>query len=92
MNFYEQLKTVHAVQLLGAFTKNCEKRLLASSYQSVYLSFLLSVRLEKLGSHWTDFYANSYLSVYENLLRQFKFHYNPTKNNAHSTSGVVKFF
>jgi len=33
---------------LGAFVKNGEKRLLASS--------CLSVRMEQLGAHWTDFH------------------------------------
>jgi len=36
---------------LDAFAK-FQGRLLASSY----LSFLPSVRIENLGSHWTDFY------------------------------------
>ena len=65
MDFYERLKTVHAVQFLGAFAK----------LRKATISFVISVRLsvypsacspEKLGSQWTDFYANSYLSVFEN--------------------------
>jgi hypothetical protein len=34
------------------FSQNCEKRLLASSC----LSVSPSARLERLGSHWTDFH------------------------------------
>jgi hypothetical protein len=45
---------------LGAFPKNCGKRLLASSCPSVRPS----VRTEQLVSHWTDFNEIWYLSTF----------------------------
>ena len=42
--------TLDILQPLGAVA-NCEKRLLASSWWSV----CLSIRMEQLGSHFTDF-------------------------------------
>jgi hypothetical protein len=45
---------------LGPFEKNCGKRQLASS--------CLSVRMEQLGSHLTDFYEIWYLRIF----RKFK--------------------
>ena len=53
--------------VLNEFTwrlsQNCEKRLLASSC----LSVRPSVRMEQIGSHWTDFRETSYLGSSENL-------------------------
>jgi hypothetical protein len=37
-------------------------------------SVCLSVRMEQLASHWTDFYEISYLSIFLYLSRKFKFH------------------
>jgi len=50
-----------------ARSKNCEKRLLASSCGSVHpsartLALPLS-RIKQLGSHWTDFHEILYFSV-----------------------------
>jgi hypothetical protein len=42
--------------LLGAFVTLRKSR----------VNYVISVRLERFGSHWTDFH--------ENLLRDFKFH------------------
>jgi len=39
----------------------------------VRLSFYPSVLMEQLGSHWTDFYEISYMRIFENLPRNFKF-------------------
>ena len=49
-----------------AFSQNCEKWLLASS--------CLSVRMENLGSHWTDIWV-----LLEKLSTKFKFHWNRTR-------------
>ena len=57
-----------------ARSQNCEKRLLASSYQSVCLSVGLSVRIEQLNSHWTNFDETWYFSFFENLSTKLKFH------------------
>jgi hypothetical protein len=49
----EYFKILHFIILFQARSQNCEKRLLASSYPSV--------RMEQLGSHWTDFDETWYL-------------------------------
>jgi len=42
------------------------------------ISFVMSVcppaRMEQLGSHWPDFHEVLYLSIFENLFKNFKFH------------------
>ena len=58
---------------LGVFAK-LRKRLLISSC----LSVRVPVRMEQLGSHWTDFHEIWYVFV-EHLSRKFKFHYNRTR-------------
>jgi hypothetical protein len=42
--------------ILGAFAK----------LRKATVSFVMSVRMEQLGSHWTDFYEVSYLSFFQN--------------------------
>ena len=49
------------------FSQNCEKRLLVSSC----LSVRPSLRIEQLGSHWTDFHEIWYLSIFRKLPRKF---------------------
>jgi len=46
--------------LFEALSQNCEKRLTASSC----LSVRPSVRVEQLGSHWTDFHEVWYLGIF----------------------------
>jgi len=50
---------------LLANPQNCVKSLLASS--------CLSDRMERRGSHWTEFHEILYLIIYENLSRKEKF-------------------
>jgi hypothetical protein len=53
--------------ILGRFqgcSQNCEKRLLASSCPSV--------RVEHLGSHWTDFHEISYLRIFRKYVEIFE--------------------
>ena len=47
-------------------SQNCEKRLLASS--------CLSVRMEQLSSHWTDFHEIRYLSIFLKICREKSVH------------------
>ena len=49
-------------RVLHAHSQNCEKRLLASSFLS--LSFSLSVHMEQLCSHWTDFHEIWYWKIF----------------------------
>jgi len=46
-------------------------------------SFGLSVRTEKLGSHYTDFHEISYLSTYRNLVKKIQFALKADKNKWH---------
>ena len=60
-----------AVRLLnkshfGVGAQNCEKRLLASSCSSVRPS----VRMEQLGSHWTDFHEILHLSTFRKTVQK----------------------
>jgi hypothetical protein len=38
------------------------------------ISFIISVCVEQLSSHWMDFCEILYLSIFKNLTRKFKFH------------------
>jgi hypothetical protein len=53
---------------LGAFAK------LRKTASSFVVSVRPSVRMEQLGSHWTDFHEKWHLSIFENLSRIFKCH------------------
>jgi hypothetical protein len=41
--------------------------------QKSTISFVMSVRMEQLGSHWTDFDETCYLTFIEIISRKFKF-------------------
>jgi hypothetical protein len=49
-------------------SQNCEKRLLASSC----LSFRPPVRMEQLGSNWTDFHESSYLIMFRKTAKKMQ--------------------
>jgi hypothetical protein len=49
-------------------SQNCEKRLLASSC----LSVRPSVRMEQLGSHWTDFRESLYLRIFRKCVQKIQ--------------------
>ena len=53
-----------------ARSQHCEKRLLASS--------CLSVRIQQLGSHWTDFHEIWYLWIVQNPSRKFMLNWKMT--------------
>ena len=61
--------------LFGRVRKICGNRLLAFSCASV----CPSLRMEKLGSHWTDFHEMWYWSSFENLFEKSKTHWNLTR-------------
>ena len=42
----------------------------------------VSVRMEQLGSHWTDFHEIWYMSIFEAMSRKLKFYYNLTRITA----------
>ena len=73
-----------------ALSENCEKRLLASSCLSVRpstcLSVCLSVRMEQLGSHWTDFNENLYSSSFQKSVQKIHVWLKSDKNNGYFTS------
>jgi hypothetical protein len=43
---------------------------------SLVMSVRLPVRVEQLGSHWTDFHEIRYLSIFRKMSRKLKFHPN----------------
>jgi hypothetical protein len=59
--------------------QNCENRILASSY----LSVCLSVRMEKLGSHWTDLDVIWYLQDFRKSVGKIKVSLKPDNNNGY---------
>jgi hypothetical protein len=63
--------------ILGAFAKLREASI--SFAMSVCLSVCLSVRMEQLGSHWTDFHDTWFVSIFRNYVEKFKIHYNLTR-------------
>ena len=64
-----------------ARSKNCEKRLLASS--------CLSFRIDHFGSHWTDFHEIVNLSIFRKSVEQTKVSLKSNKNNRYFTRRPV---
>ena len=58
-------------------SQNCERRLLASSR--------LSVRMEQLGSHWTDSHDIWYLSIFRRPVEKMQVSLKSDKYNGHFT-------
>ena len=67
--------------LFLARPQNYEKRLLASSC----LFFLLSVRMEQLGCHWTYFHEILYLRILRKSVEKIEFPLKSNKNNDYFT-------
>ena len=65
--------------LLGAFAK-----LRKASIRSV-VSVRPSVRMEQLGSHWTDFHEILYFSIFLNPVEKIKVSFKYNKNNGYFT-------
>ena len=61
--------------------QNCEKRLLASWSLSVHLS----IRMEQLDSHWTDFNGILYLSIFRKSLDKIPVSLKSDKHNGYFT-------
>jgi hypothetical protein len=62
--------TSNLFTILGAFAK------LRKAAISSVMSVCLSVHIERLVSHWADFHVILHFSIFENLLRKFKFRLN----------------
>jgi len=54
-------------------------------YYLLAISFVLSVRKEQLGSHWTDFHEVSYFSIFLKSAEIFKVSLKSEKNNRYCT-------
>jgi hypothetical protein len=66
--------------------QNCEKRLLASSYLPfVCPSVCLSVRMEQLGSHWTDFHEIWYFSIFRKYVEEIQVSLKSDNNKVYFT-------
>jgi hypothetical protein len=73
VTIYGALYTIKLlVPFIGAFAKL--PRATTSFIMSVLPSVRPSVRMEQLGSHWTDFHEIWYLNSFENLSRKVKFY------------------
>jgi hypothetical protein len=67
--------------------QNFEKRLLASSC----LSVRPSVRMEQLGSHWTDFQEILYLSIFRKPVEKIQVSLKSYKNKGYFTRRLLDF-
>jgi len=56
-----------------------------SVYLSVCQSFRLSVSMEQLGSHWTDWHEVSYLSIFRKFVENVPVSLKYDKNNGYIT-------
>ena len=65
----------------GARSQNCEKRLRAASY----LTVRLSIRVEKLGSHWTDLHRTWYLRIARKSVEKIQVSLKSDKNDVYLT-------
>ena len=61
-------------------SQNCENRVLAS-----VMSVRPSVRMEQLGSHWTDLDETWYLNIFRKSVHKIQVSLNPKKNNGYFT-------
>jgi len=68
---------------LGAFAKLWKATI--SFIMSIHLSFHLSVRIEQLGSHWTDINEIWYLSIFRNTVKKILDSLTSDKNNGYFT-------
>jgi hypothetical protein len=68
---------------LGAFAKL--RRATISFVISVCLSVLPSVRMEQLGSHWTDFHGIFYVSTFRTYIENIKVSKKSDKKNGYFT-------
>ena len=66
-------------------SKNCEKRLLASSCPSVCSSVSASVRTGQLGSHWTDCDETWYLTLFRKSVQENQISLKSDENNGYFT-------
>ena len=64
---------------LGAFAK------LRKATISSVMSVCPSVRMEQLGSHWTDFHEICYLSIFLNSVDEIKLSLKSNNNNGYFT-------
>jgi hypothetical protein len=65
--------------LLGAFEK------LRKATVSFVMSVCLPVRMEKLGSHWTDFYEILYMKIFRKSVEKIQVSVKSDKNNGYFT-------
>jgi len=64
---------------LGAFVK------FRKATTSFVMSVRLSVRMEQLGSHWTDFHETGYLSIFVKSVEKIQVSLKSDKYNGHFT-------
>ena len=72
------------IRNLRRYSQNCAQRLLASSCISIRLC-CPSVRVEKLGSHWTNFHEIKYFSIFRKYVEKIQGTVKSDKNNGYFT-------
>jgi hypothetical protein len=75
--------------LLGTFAKL--RKATISFVMSVQLSVCLSVRIEQLGSHWTDFHDAWYLNIFQKSFEKIPISLKSDKNNSTLYQDVCTF-
>jgi hypothetical protein len=72
--------------LLGAFTK------LRKATINLAMSVRPSVRMEQLGSHWTDFHEMWHLSIFRKFVEKFQYSLKSDKNDGYFTWRPIYIF
>jgi len=70
------------MRVFGAFVK---LRKVTINFMTVCLSVRPSIHMEKLGSHWTDFYEILYWHIFRNFVGKISTQLKSDKNNGHFT-------
>jgi len=80
-------RKIERKDFLGPFAK-LRKRLLASPCLSVRPSARLSLLVEKLSSHWTDFHEIRYLSIFRETAEKIQVSLKSNKSNGYMTTNT----
>ena len=72
----------YSTVFLGAFAK----------LRKATVSFVMSVCMKQLGSHWKDFHEIWYLSIFRKSVKKIQFSLKSDKNNRYCTSRPIHIF
>jgi len=86
----ETTRYVNFFNVSWAHSQNCEKRLFSSSCPSVCPSVHRSVRMEHLGSHWTDFHEIWCMRIFWKSFEKVQVSLQSDKNHGYFTWRPVR--